>query len=302
MKRIATLGPATFSEESVQHYFGTERYTYLPCKGIDDVFRLTVDGSADYGVIPIENTLEGTVRNHLDTIVHEVDLPIQAEWLYPIRMNLLGLPQPAAGAGGSSGDAGAERSYAHIRKVLTHHAAPAQCSVFLRERLSHAEVDIVASTAEGARLVKEGGDPTVAAISPLAPAKLYGLEVLERDIQDHDDNVTRFILIGREQIELERPSQPKTTILVTLAENYPGALHQVLSAFAWRRLNLTRIESRPTKKKLGSYYFYIEVEGSIDSVLIPAALEEIRATGCQVRLLGSYPSYTFDKAAQITEV
>ncbi|WP_331436758.1 prephenate dehydratase domain-containing protein [Gordoniibacillus kamchatkensis] len=222
MKRIATLGPATFSEESVQHYFGTEQFAYLPCRAIDDVFRMTVDGEADYGVIPIENTLEGTVRHHLDTIVHEVDLPIQAEWLYPIRMNLLGFAPPAGSAATSPG-----RPYAHIRKVLTHHAAPAQCSLFLKKELAHADIEIVDSTAEGARLVKQSGDPTIAAISPLAPAKLYGLNVLAPDVQDHDDNVTRFILIGREKIELNRPSLPKTTMLVTLAENFPGALNQV---------------------------------------------------------------------------
>ncbi|MFC0212574.1 prephenate dehydratase [Paenibacillus chartarius] len=293
MKRIATLGPATFSEESVQYYFGTEQYEYLPFKGIDEVFGATVNGTADYGVIPIENTLEGSVRNHLDTIVHEVDLPIQAEWLYPIRMNLLGLTASSAEESGAGGDP--DRPYAGIRKVLTHHAAPAQCSVFLKTHLPHAQVDIVSSTAEGARLVREYGDPSIAAISPLAPAKLYGLNVLAPDIQDHDANVTRFIMIGREPIALtNREGLPKTTILVQLAEDFPGALHQVLAAFAWRRINLTRIESRPTRKKLGSYYFYIEVEGSLDSVLIPAALEEIRAIGCQVRLLGSYSSYTFE--------
>jgi prephenate dehydratase len=297
MKRIATLGPATFSEESVQHYFGTELFSYLPCKGIDDVFRMTVNGDADYGVIPIENTLEGTVRNHLDTIVHEVDLPIQAEWLYPIRMNLLGFAPPAGPE-----PADPARPYAHIRKVLTHHAVPAQCGLFLKSQLAHADIELVDSTAEGARLVKQAGDPALAAIAPLAPAKLYGLSVLAPDVQDHDDNVTRFILIGREPVQLSRPSKPKTTMLVTLAEDFPGALHQVLATFAWRRINLTRIESRPTKKKLGSYYFYIEVEGSLDSVLIPAAIEEIRAMGCQVRLLGSYPSYTYEPANEQSEV
>lgn len=296
MKRIALLGPGTFSEESTQHVFGTDAFQYVTFKSIEDVFRAVVDGDSDYSVIPIENTIEGTVRNHLDYLVHEIELPILAEWVYPIRMNLLGLP-----AGGVTTDDPA-KPFAHIRKVLTHHAAPAQCSHFLKERLPHAEVELVGSTAEGARLVKEAGDPTVAAISPLAPAKLYGLDLLAADIQDHDDNMTRFILIGREQLELSRPSQPKTTILVTLAENFPGALHQVLAAFAWRRINLTRIESRPTKKKLGSYYFYIEVEGTIESVLIPAALEEIRATGCQVRLLGCYPSYAYEAATQHSEV
>jgi prephenate dehydratase len=296
MKRIALLGPGTFSEESTQHVLGTEAFQYVPFKSIEDVFRAVVNGDTDYSVIPIENTLEGSVRYHLDYLVHEIELPIRAEWVYPIRMNLLGIP----GAGGLSADP--EKPFGHIRKVLTHHVVPAQCSDFIKRELAHAEIELVGSTAEGARLVKEAGDPAVAAISPLASAALYGLDVIAPDIQDHDDNMTRFLLIGREPLQLSRPSQPKTTILVTLAEDFPGALHQVLAAFAWRRINLSRIESRPTKKKLGSYYFYIEVEGTIESVLIPAALEEIRATGCQVRLLGSYPSYAYEPVTHHSEV
>lgn len=92
MKRIALLGPGTFSEESTQHVFGTDAFQYVTFKSIEDVFRAVVDGDSDYSVIPIENTIEGTVRNHLDYLVHEIELPILAEWVYPIRMNLLGLP------------------------------------------------------------------------------------------------------------------------------------------------------------------------------------------------------------------
>jgi prephenate dehydratase len=287
MKRIALLGPpGTFSEESARHFLGTNAFEYATYKLIGDVFMATLSGETDYSFIPIENTIEGSVTLHLDYLVHEVDLPIQAEWVYPIRMNLIGLPSAAPAGDGAN-------PFAHIKKVLSHQVVPSQCSQFMKTYLSHAEFEQVSSTAEGARLVKELGDPAFASIGPAASAELYGLNILAESIQNHQDNVTRFILVGREPVSLPRQGRPKTTILVTLAENFPGALHQVLAAFAWRRINLSRIESRPTKKKLGNYYFYIEIEGSLESVLLPAAIEEIRATGCQVRILGSYPSYSF---------
>lgn len=111
------------------------------------------------------------------------------------------------------------------------------------------------------------------------------MQTLAAGVQDHQNNYTRFVLIGREKPVMKTSAGCKTTILVTLPEDYPGALHQVLSAFAWRRINLSKIESRPTKKKLGNYFFYIDIEASMDSVLLPAALQEIEAIGCQVRIL-----------------
>lgn len=117
-------------------------------------------------------------------------------------------------------------------------------------------------------------------------------------VTDHDNNFTRFVLIGHQPISLPGvPEGQRTSILVTPPQDFPGALHQVLSAFAWRRLNLSRIESRPTKKQLGNYYFYIEVLESLHSVLLPAAFAEIEALGCRVRILGSYPSYKYVEAA-----
>ncbi len=111
------------------------------------------------------------------------------------------------------------------------------------------------------------------------------MTVLKRNVQDHDNNVTKFVLVGENPISLRHPFTMKTTIMITLPEDYPGALHQVLSAFAWRRINLSKIESRPTKKQLGNYYFYIDIEESLDSVLVPNAIQEIEAIGCQVRIL-----------------
>jgi len=252
---------------------------------ISDVFMSTANGETDLSVIPVENTIESSVSLHLDWLVHEVDLPILAEWVYPVDMNLIGRRLPTE-TGGDPAD------FSHIRKIVSFPVAIAQCRKFLRERLPHVEIEQAASTADGVRLVKESGDSGVAAIGPASAARMYGLDVLAAKIQDHQDNYTRFILIGHDPPPLPPSERYKTTVLVTLPEDYPGALHQVLSAFAWRRINLSRIESRPTRKKLGSYYFYIDIEAPPDSVLVPAAIEEIRAIGCHVRILGSYPSYS----------
>ncbi|UUZ84423.1 prephenate dehydratase [Paenibacillus sp. P26] len=285
MKRIALLGPGTFTEESAHHFLGTQDFDYIPCKSIDDVFLSTAGGQSDYSVIPIENTFDGSVLLHLDWLFHEVDLPIQTEWVYPITVSLLGLPSPAEPL--------AERC-ARIRKVYSHSVTLTQCRGFLKEHLPHVALETVGSNGEAARIASELNDPHIAALAPLAAGTLYGLEAYAKGVQDHQNNHTRFVLVGHEPIIVKPTEARKTTILVTLPEDFPGALHQVLSAFAWRRINLSRIESRPTKKRLGNYFFYIDIEASMDSVLLPAALQEIEAIGCQVRILGSYPTYSYE--------
>ncbi|KZE75193.1 prephenate dehydratase [Paenibacillus elgii] len=287
MKRISLLGPGTYTEESAHHYLGRDAFDYVNYKLIADVFESTVNGVTDYSVIPIENTFEGSVSLHVDWLVHNVDLPIQAEWVYPISINLLRLP------GGLGGSDELEAACGAIRKIYSHGVTLAQCQQFLRTHLPDVELEPVGSNGEAARMVRELGDPAAAALAPLGAGALYGLETLAAGVQDHQNNFTRFVLIGHEKPQLKETADRKTTILVTLPEDFPGALHQVLSAFAWRRINLSKIESRPTKKKLGSYYFYIDIEASMDSVLLPAALQEIEAIGCQVRLMGCYPTFSY---------
>lgn len=285
MKRIAFLGPeGTVSQESARYFFAEGAHEFVPYALMSDVFAAVAEGTVDYGVVPVENTIEGSVKHHIDLLVDGAELPILAEWVYPSVQNLIGY---------RSADSSGAEPYAGVRKVVSKDVAIAQCHDFLRSRLPQAEFEYVSSTAEGVRLVKQLQDPTVAAIGTRMSAELYGLDLLAENITDHDNNYTRFVLIGKKAPELAPADLHKTTILVTLPEDYPGALHQVLSAFAWRRINLSKIESRPTKKKLGSYYFYIDIEMSLDSVLLPAALQEIEAIGCQVRTLGSYPSYPY---------
>ncbi|OJH39617.1 prephenate dehydratase [Cystobacter ferrugineus] len=285
MTRISLLGPGTFSEESARHFLGAVPHELLPCTLIAEVFQAVVSGRADLGVIPIENTLEGSVSQHLDWLVHEVDLPIQAEWVYPITMNLLG-----HGRVGEGGDA--QSRLALVREVLSHPVALGQCREFLRTRLPHAQVVPVSSTAEGARQVRErASEQGLAAIGSAASATLYGLDILAAHIEDHPDNATRFVLVGPRPLSLARPGRPKTSLLITLPADFPGALHQVLSVFARRQVNLVRIESRPTRKRLGNYFFFIDVDAALSAEPLSAALTEIESLGCSVRVLGSYPSH-----------
>lgn len=284
MKTIAVLPAGSVSDEAARHLFRGEEVSWKHHRLISDVFLSTVNGVSDYSVIPIENTIEGSVSLHMDWLVHEVDLPIQAEWVYPSIQNLIGTQSELM-------DQSGHIDYSRIKKVISHPVAIAQCLQFLRTYLPHAVTEHVSSTAEGVRIVKNNPDAGWAAIGTMTAAANEKLDVLNRAITDHDNNYTRFVLVGSEPYTARHSDLIKTSILVTLPEDYPGGLHQMLSAFAWRKINLSRIESRPTKKKLGNYYFYIDIDMALDTVLLPAALQEIEAIGCQIRVLGSYPSF-----------
>jgi prephenate dehydratase len=287
MSKVAVLPEGSVSDEAARRLFAGADVHLDYHKLIADVFLSTVNGDSDYSVIPIENTIDGSVSLHMDWLVHEVDLPVQAEWVFPSIQNLVGRSGECLNAGG-------ELDYDRIVKVMSHPVAMAQCTHFLKEHLAHAEWESVSSTTEAIRIVKENPGSGWAAIGTETAAELHELDILQRNVTDHDNNFTRFLLIGRKPFTSRESAFHKTSILITLPEDYPGALHQVLSAFAWRRINLSRIESRPTKKKLGNYYFHIDIEMPLNSVLLPAAILEIEAIGCQVRIMGSYPSFTYD--------
>lgn len=289
MKTIALLPAGSVSDEAAKHLFaGEDQMEWKYHRLIADVFNSTVNGVSDYSVIPIENTIEGSVSLHMDWLVHEVDLPMQAEWVYPSIQNLISRRSEL------QNDAG-ELDFSRIKKVISHPVAMAQCLQYLREHMPNVETEHVSSTAEAVRIVRDHPGEGIAAIGTRIAAANNGLDLLATEITDHDNNYTRFMLVGSEPYTARKSDRIKTSILVTLPEDYPGALHQVLSAFAWRRINLSRIESRPTKKKLGNYYFYIEIEMSLNSVLLPAALEEIEAIGCSIRVLGCYPSFSYEQ-------
>ncbi len=285
-KSAAVLPKGTVSDEAARYLFQGQDVKLVYYNTIDQVFQAADAGHTDWAIIPIENTIDGSVNLHMDWLVHEVDLPIRAEWVYPSLQNLIGRVEELSDGEGAWDPA-------KITKVFSHPVAMAQCHQFLRSKLPHAELDTLSSTSEAVQWVQKNPGNGWAAIGTKVAAEEFGLQVLEPGVTDHDNNYTRFLLVGRTPYTSEKPAAAKTTILVTLPEDYPGALHQVLAAFAWRRINLSRIESRPTKKKLGNYYFFMDIELSLDTVLLSAAIEEIEAIGCQVRILGSYPSYSY---------
>ncbi len=295
MTTAALLPAGSVSDEAARHFFYGQNVNWKHHRLISDVFLSTANGVSDYSIIPIENTIEGSVSLHMDWLMHEVELPIQAEWVYPSIQNLMGLPKQFRTADG-------EPDYSKIKKVISHPVAMAQCMNFIQQYLPHAEREHASSTAEAVKIAASSPDQGIVAIGTLIAASLHQLDVLAKSVTDHNNNYTRFVLVGNKPLEGKDSSRKKTSIQVMLPEDFPGALHQVLSAFAWRKINLTRIESRPTKKKLGNYYFYIEIEMSLDTVLLPAALQEIEAIGCQVRVLGSYPVFSYEQLNELNAI
>ncbi|MDO7906870.1 prephenate dehydratase [Paenibacillus sp. JX-17] len=294
MKKIAVLPEGTVSHEAILYLAGDVPYELVHYKHISEVFRSTEQGVTDYSVIPIENTIDGSVSLHMDWLVHEVDIPMQAEWVYPSIQNLIGHRNEFQDRDGNV-------DFTRITKIMSHPVAIPQCQQFIQKFAPQAELESVNSTAEAVAIVKNNPGSGWAAIGTSLAAEKHQLDIMASKVTDHDNNFTRFVLVGREPAEFRRqPEGVRTSLIVTQPEDFPGALHQVLSAFAWRRLNLSRIESRPTKRQLGSYYFYIEVLETIHSVLLPAAIAEIEALQCQVRILGSYPNYTYQELS--TEV
>lgn len=287
MKRIAVLPEGSVSHEAIDFLFDGEELDLQHSKLISDIFRAVDNGSVQYSVIPFENTIEGSVSLHMDWLVNEVDIPMQAEWVYPSIQNVIGHGNEFVTGDGTY-------DFGKITKILSHPVAIPQCQNFIRQHSPDADLEGVNSTAEAVEIVKKNPGKGWVAIGTKLAAQKHGLDIMAERVTDHDNNYTRFVLIGHEPVDIPRePDHVKTSLLVTLPEDAPGALHQVLSAFAWRKLNLTRLESRPTKKRLGSYYFYIDVIETVDSVLLTAAMAEIEALNCQVRVLGSYPCYTY---------
>jgi prephenate dehydratase len=294
IQKIAYLGPrGTFTEEALRVL--CNKHTQVEVKknmqDIELIAKMTIPDcltacwkdDVDYAMVPMENSIEGSVNMTLDWLIHQVDLPIQAELTLPIKQHAILHPFQQ------------DLSLEQVEKIYSHPHAIAQCHEFIRQHCPSSELEYTKSTAEAVEWVAKNPEQKWLAIGTKLAAEMNHLTVARDGIEDHKNNFTRFVFVGKKAptqlIQLADEQPFKTTILVTLPEDYSGALHQVLSAFAWRKLNLTRIESRPTKKGLGSYFFFIDIEQKQDDVLLPGAMSEIEALGCQVRFLGSYPCY-----------
>ncbi len=269
---VAYLGPAgTFTETAARLITGaTDDQNLLPCGDIAEVLRTVEEGRARRGVVPIENTLEGSVTATLDALAFDTSLLIHGELELPVTLI-------AAAVAGTSLD--------DIVEVTSHPVALAATRRWLSATAPNADRIPVASTARAAELVAERGPGHLAIVNPLA-ADRYGLEVVARDIADSTRNLTRFVLVGA---EVPAPTGwDKTSMVVFIDTNKPGALLKLLEIFAERDLNLTKIESRPTKDELGEYCFFLDVEGHLAGERVGDALAAVKRTHRDVKVLGSY--------------
>jgi len=265
--RIAFLGPlATFTHQAGLQHFGLSG-EFLPRKDIAEVFDEVERGKADYGVVPVESTAEGAVDHTLDLLVSS-KLKICSEVMLEVTSSLLS----------KTGD------IKDIKKICSHPHALAQCTKWLREKLSGVPVVEVSSTAMAARMAEE--DKSIAAIAGLAAANMYGLRVVEDGIQDVPNNYTRFLVIGTKQCA--NTGTDKTSVVCSIKDG-PGALSGMLAPFAARDINLTKIESRPLKTKAWEYVFLIDIEGHSSDAKVAESLCELEGLCSFFKVLGSYP-------------
>jgi prephenate dehydratase len=273
--RIAFLGPpGTFTEEALLGQADLAEADLVPRPTMPDVLAAVAGGDVDLGFVPIENSIEGTVRLTLDSLIFEHDLLIQREVVLPIRENLLGPPG---------------LSLADVRRVVSFPEALAQCRQFFARELPGVELVAATSTAEAVRHVGEEKPAGTAALGTVLAAKLYGLEVLAADVEDHEENSTRFVLVARDGIPAAT-GHDKTSIVCFQHSDQPGSLHAILGQFTARNINLTKLASRPTKQALGEYCFIIDFAGHVDDEVVADCLRDLHAQLREVKFLGSYPA------------
>jgi prephenate dehydratase len=277
--RIGFLGPeGTFTEEALLGEPDYGRAEVIPFGSLVEVLDSVQEGRVDLGFVPLENAIEGTVRDIIDSLVFDFDLRIQREVVLDIHLHLMAPPGTALG---------------DVERVASIPMATAQCRGFLNDELPSVELVATNSTAEAARLVGEhdaamSSRPT-AAIAPRLAATLYGLEILVEDVEDHPDNQTRFVSVARTGIPAPT-GHDRTSIACFQRADHPGSLHSILGQFSARNINLSKLESRPTKQALGDYCFIIDFEGHIADAVVSDCLRDLHAGLAGVKFLGSYPA------------
>jgi prephenate dehydratase len=273
--RYAYLGPeGTFAEVALRSLPESRDADLVPVETVADAFAAIRDGSVAGGVVPFENSVEGSVSGTLDEFVSGSPLHIAREMLVPVRLSLLARPGTELGS---------------VRVVASHPHASAQCRHWLRAHLPEARIEAAPSTAEAAAALAQGTGGADAAVASAAAADRYGLTELAADIGDHHHAVTRFVLAVTPR-PLPRPTgADRTTVVTLIADDHPGALLELLTEFAVRGVNLTRIESRPTGHGLGRYCFSIDCEGHVDDARVGDALAALHRFCEEVRFCGSYP-------------
>ncbi|MDY0087412.1 MAG: prephenate dehydratase [Coriobacteriia bacterium] len=270
MTRYAFLGPSgTFSEEALLSMEIPDLET-VSCPSIEEVFVTVESGRADAGIVPIENSIEGSVNATLDALAFDSRLAIHREVVLPITHTLV---------------TGPDTRIEDIKVVASHPHATAQCRRWLNTNLIGRTIAAANSTAEAVQ--RAVAEPGVAAVATRLAATLYGGTIVADGIGDYAGNKTRFVVIGRNTVE--RTGCDKTTLALFMYEDRPGALLMILSEFAYGDINLTKIQSRPTKRALGEYMFFADLEGHVTDPPVALALDCLRLKLREVKILGSYP-------------
>ncbi|MFC3931234.1 prephenate dehydratase [Streptococcus dentapri] len=271
--KIAYLGPnGSFTHSAALKVFPQE--DLQPYANITEVIKAYENQEADFAIVPIENSIEGSVHETLDYLFHQAEIKAVAEIIQPIKQQLM-----------------ATASDKKIEKIFSHPQALAQGEQYIRQYYPQAKAEIMASTAYAARFVTEHPEQPYAAIAPHAAAEEYGLTIIAQDIQEIDENFTRFWVLGHQKAQISLQAEAsKVSLALTLPDNLPGALYKALSVFAWRGINLTKTESRPLKTVLGEYFFIIDLENRSEK-LLDFSLEELLTLRINFKVLGEYDVY-----------
>ncbi|MEV0582718.1 prephenate dehydratase [Nonomuraea sp. NPDC050310] len=273
MVRLAYLGPeGTFAQEALRRL--APEAEGLPAPNVPAALNAARTGEADGAVVPLENSLEGAITTTLDEFAWGEPLHITAELLLPVRFSLLARP---------------DTELRHIKRVYSHPAALTQCRGFISRELPDAVVVAAPSTAGAAQEVALPGSPYDAAIAAAIAGEHYGLVEIAGDIGDRADTMTRFVQVSRPGPLPEPTGKDRTTLVVFLADDHPGALLEMLTEFSVRGVNLTRIESRPTGDGIGRYFFHFDFEGHVADARVGEAISGLHRVCGDVRFLGSYP-------------
>ena len=270
--KVGFLGPrGTFTEEALLSVMKVDLKDLIPFPTEQEVIRAVDKGKVTKGIVPIENSIEGSVNSTLDSLTFESDCLIEKEIIISTKHNLIGRKGT---------------DLKNVALVVSHPQATAQCRRYLSQKLPNAAVQAANSTAEAVKKVAEGSSNAVAIGTELA-AQIYNLEILESDIEDFKDNKTRFVLVGK--AAAPRSGNDKTSLVCFIHEDRPGSLLQILQEFSYRYINLSKIQSRPTKKGLGDYCFWIDVEGHAQDETVASVIKCLKCKIRQVKVLGSYP-------------
>ncbi len=270
--KVGIIGPrGTYSEIAARTYFEDEDMEVVPFPLITDVAEAVEDGEVEAGIVPVESLREGSVGETLDALAW-LDIKVKAEIVLTITHHLLGTE---------------EVEFDEIKQILSHPQALAQCREFLRENLPNAELISVESTAKAAKQISKDRRPYMAAIGSRGLADLYDLEIIREDIQRGKDDETRFFCLRKE--DNEPTGEDKTSTVFYTKEDRPGILFEILREFAEKNINLTKIESRPSKEALGDYLFFIDFEGHRKDSSVKEVLEVVESKVATLKVIGSYP-------------